>query len=174
MGLDWFIPEQYNEDSVNLFDKGLCSNCLKRRSDQSFVVKTIPDIQISEYLVQKAQLGSTGKIECLATSVPMVQSVLWFDNKGEQIKNSTKHHEGNSVYLNQVKSILTITNVMPEDLTAYTCQVKNSLGTAKATFNLESGIYNSIILVPCVLCNGQTVSAGQKIFSIANYVLEEM
>ena len=111
------------------------------KSEASVFIKSKPDIDISEkYLVQKAPLGVTGQIECLATSVPTVQSVEWYDNSGQLIMPSdtgTKFSVQENRSANQVKSSLIIRKVEENDLADYTCKVTNALGTDVATFNLQ-------------------------------------
>ena len=46
------------------------------KSQANIFVKSKPDISF-ENRVQKAPMGGTGHVECLATSVPTVQSVEW-------------------------------------------------------------------------------------------------
>jgi hypothetical protein len=111
------------------------------KSEASVFVKSKPDIDVSEtYLVQKAPLGSTGQVECLATSVPTVQSVEWYDDSGVLIVPSdtgTKYSVQENRSADQVKSTLIIRKVLEKDFADYTCKVTNALGTDVATFNLQ-------------------------------------
>ena len=109
-------------------------------------VKSKPSIQPSGPLnIQKASLGSLGKVECRATSVPSVQTVQWyFADEGQPIVTSEdlRGHRGKySVQenrsLDSVQSYLIIHQVEKSDFRAYTCKVTNALGTDSATFTLE-------------------------------------
>ena len=88
-------------------------------------------------------------VECLAQSVPSVQSVQWYfategadDLEGQAIVTSAGQHGGKySVQenrsLDSVQSSLIIHSVEESDFRAYTCKVTNALGTDVATFTLE-------------------------------------
>ena len=85
-------------------------------------------------------MGSTGQVECLATSVPTVQSVEWYDDSGVLIVPSdtgTKYSVQENRSADQVKSTLIIRKVLEKDFADYTCKVTNALGTDVATFNLQ-------------------------------------
>ena len=106
--------------------------------------------------IQRAVLGSTGTVECTATTVPSVQSVQWYfanDHEGQPIvtsdlgggghaavgggQNSGKYSVQENRSLDSVQSNLIIQNVQESDFRAYTCKVTNALGSDTATFTLE-------------------------------------
>ena len=119
------------------------------KSEASIFVKSKPDINVeNEYREQKAPLGGTGQVECLATSVPSVQSVEWYDDSGQLIVPSdtgTKYSVQENRSADQVKSTLIIRKVQEKDLADYTCKVTNALGTDVATFNLQQQGMNSFL-----------------------------
>ena len=76
----------------------------------------------------------------MATSVPTVQSVEWYDDSGVLIVPSdtgTKYSVQENRSADQVKSTLIIRKVLEKDFADYTCKVTNALGTDVATFNLQ-------------------------------------
>ena len=114
------------------------------KSKAVIFIKSKPKIQHTGALhVQKATLGSTGMVECMATSVPSVQTVQWYlegqpivtseVNKGQRGKYSVQENRS----LDSVQSNLIIHGVEESDFRAYTCKVTNALGTDVATFTLE-------------------------------------
>ena len=130
------------------------------RSKAVIFVKSKPRIKHSGPLhIQKAVLGSTGTVECSATTVPSVQSVQWYfaDHEGQPIvtsdlggghgivtssavgggQNGGKYSVQENRSLDSVQSNLIIRNVEESDFRAYTCKVTNALGSDTATFTLE-------------------------------------
>ena len=83
----------------------------------------------------------------MATSVPTVQSVEWYDDSGVLIVPSdtgTKYSVQENRSADQVKSTLIIRKVLEKDFADYTCKVTNALGTDVATFNLQQQGKNQI------------------------------
>ena len=135
------------------------------RSKAVIFVKSKPRIKHSGHHslnIQRAVLGSTGTVECLATTVPSVQSVQWYfanDHEGQPIvtsdlgggghggivttsavgggQNGGKYSVQENRSLDSVQSNLIIRNVEESDFRAYTCKVTNALGSDTATFTLE-------------------------------------
>ena len=109
------------------------------KAQASIFVKSKPDISV-ENRVQKAPLGGPGQVECIATSVPTVEKVEWYDESGQLIvpgSETGKFSVRENRSMESVKSTLIIRKMTERDLADYTCKVTNAMGTDVATFTLE-------------------------------------
>jgi hypothetical protein len=107
------------------------------KSQARVYVKSKPSISTFNR-IQKSPLDGLGRVTCVATSVPTVDSVEWLadgqtivtsDGSGRYSVQENRSRDG-------VKSTLVIRRTVPNDFRDYSCKVTNSLGTDVATFTL--------------------------------------
>jgi Immunoglobulin I-set domain len=84
-------------------------------------------------------VGNTAELHCDFTADPQPSSVRWFTNDRTRIHASDKYELVDAVHGHHNRSMLVVKNVEKSDLSAYHCEVENSIGRAseKVTLGLQ-------------------------------------